>query len=150
MQQTKNQFAEAELKVSFTPSKNPFQISSTGEVESFLYEIWDKELLHFQEQFYVLYLNHAKEIVCWRCLHTGMVTSCVMDFRLLFGFAFGCAATNIIIAHNHPSGKLKPSQADISLTIRVKKLGELLGVALTDHFILAGGKSLSFREEGLL
>jgi DNA repair protein RadC len=150
MQQMKNQFTEAELKVSFTPVKNPVRVCGSHEVVPFLYEIWDQDLINLQEQFYVLYLNNAKDIVCWRCLHTGMMTSTVLDIRMLFGFALGCGATGIIVAHNHPTGQLKPSNSDISLTITIKMAGELLDVPLLDHIIIGNGKGFSFRDEGLI
>ena len=150
MRKLKNQFKAAELKISYKAAIHPTAITSEKDAEQFFYAIWDKKLINLQEQFYVLYLNQASEVICWRCLHTGAITSSVIDMRLLFGVAFGCCATRIIIAHNHPAGQLNPSQLDYNLTHRIKQAGKLLEVPLADHLIIAGGKSVSFYATGLM
>lgn len=146
----KSTFSEAELKISYTPPKNPITISDENKAETFLYSIWDMELINLQEQLYVLYLNQNNELLCWRCLHTGAITHTIIDLRLLFGFALGCGATRLIIAHNHPSGKLEPSKADKELTEKVREAGSLLEIGLLDHLILGGGMSLSFKATDLI
>ncbi len=150
MRKSKNKFSQAQLTVSFKPSCHPVKIMDKQDAESFLYSIWDKELINVQEQLYALYLNQNNEVICWRCLHTGTITSSVLDLRLLFGFGLSCCAVAILIAHNHPSGKLKPSQADLIFTNKVAEAGALLEIALLDHLILGNGKSMSFREDRLI
>ena len=150
MKTPKTNPSEAQLHVSFTLPKNPIKLMTSNEVTDFLFSIWDTALLNLQEQFYVIFINSANHVVCWRCLHTGTIANTTVDLRLLFGMAFGCGAVGMIIAHNHPSGNLKPSQSDISLNNRIKEAGKLLGVRLYDHFIVAHNGSFSFLESGLM
>jgi DNA repair protein RadC len=150
MRKLKPNFSEAELTVSYKAPKNTVTINDEHQAEAFLYSIWDTALINLQEQLYVLYLNQKHELLCWRCLHTGSITHTIVDLRLLFGFALGCGATNMIIAHNHPSGKLEPSKADKELTLKVKEAGKLLNICLLDHLILGGRTSLSFRSIALI
>ncbi len=146
----RTQFTEARLTVNFIPSNHPTKILEREDAENFLRSVWDDELIALQEQLYVLFLNQANEVICWRCLHTGTITSSLIDVRILFGLALGCCAVGFILAHNHPSGKLKPSQADLAITKKVKDAGELLDIVLLDHFIVAPKGSISFREMQLL
>lgn len=150
MRKSKNPLIEAELKISYKTPTNPVKIIFKRDVDKFLFSIWDHSLLCVQEQLYVMYLNQASEVICWRCLHTGTITSSEIDLRLLFGFAFGCCATSIIIAHNHPTGTLVPSLADREMTKRIKEAGALLQVPLVDHFLIGLGRSFSFYREGML
>ena len=84
-------------------------------------------------------------------MSTGGITGTVVDIRLLLSVALKTAATGIILAHNHPSGNLKPSEADKELTSKIKKASEYMDIKLLDHLIIAPeGKYLSFREDGLL
>ncbi len=67
---------------------------------------------------------------------------------MVFATALKCLATSMIIAHNHPSGTLIPSQADLNLTKKIAEAGKLLDIALLDHIILTEGSYYSFRDEG--
>lgn len=144
MRHIKNQFAEAELKLTYKKAKNPVKITNGNEAYFYLKSIWDKELIHIQEQFYVLFLNQHKEVICWRCLHTGTINNAIVDKRLLFGYAYGCMATGIIIAHNHPTGHVKPSIADCSLTNELIQASKIIGIALFDHLVIGDGGYYSF------
>jgi DNA repair protein RadC len=73
-----------------------------------------------------------------------------VDLRLLFSIALLSRASSIVVAHNHPSGTLKPSEADKILTKRIVQAGELLSLNLNDHIILTKSSYYSFRDEGLL
>lgn len=141
-------FANAELQLSFKSAINPVKIENSKVAERFLRSVWNKDLLTVQEQFYVLYLNTANEAICWRCLHTGAINGSLVDVRLIFGLAFGCLASSLIIAHNHPSGQVIPSKADYKLTDEIVQAGKLLKVAVVDHFILGNDSSYSFMENG--
>ena len=73
-----------------------------------------------------------------------------MDQRLIFKMAMDNFSSSIILAHNHPSGNLKPSQQDIALTNKLREAGKLLDISVHDHIILAGKSYFSFADEGLL
>ena len=143
----KNQFAEAELKLTYKKAVHPFKITNGNEAYFYLKSIWDKNLIDIQEQFYVLFLNQQKEVICWRCLHTGTMSDALIDKRLLFGYAYGCMASGIIIAHNHPSGQIRPSKADYSITQEIKLASRIVGITLVDHLLIGDNKYYSFLSE---
>jgi DNA repair protein RadC len=105
------------------------------------------------EQFYVLLLNRANIITEHQLISKGGVAGTVVDAKLIFRKIFEDArslTSNIILCHNHPSGNLKPSQADIELTKKIKDAGKLLDITVLDHLIFANEGFYSFADEGLL
>ena len=83
-------------------------------------------------------------------LSTGGVSGTVADPKLVFAAAIKANASAMILAHNHPSGQVKPSQADINLTKKLVGGGRLLEIPVLDHIIVTGEESYSFADEGLL
>lgn len=106
------------------------------------------ELAH--EEFWILMLNNSNKVIHRYNLSKGGITATMVDVRLLFKKALSHSATSIILAHNHPSGTLKPSQADKQLTEKVKKAGEILDIKVLDHLIITEKSYFSFADEGLL
>jgi len=78
----------------------------------------------------------------------GGINGTVADVRLLFATAVQSLATSVIIAHNHPSGTLEPSNADIQLTDKIKEAGKLMDISLLDHLIITDYGYYSFADEG--
>ncbi len=144
MRQTKNKFAQAELKLIYKRAINPVKITNGNEAYSYFKSIWDKELINIQEQFYVLFLNKAKEVICWRCLHTGTMSEALVDMKLIFALAYGCLASSFIVAHNHPSGYVNPTQADFILTKELTGVAKLLGFNFIDHLVIGNSQYYSF------
>lgn len=103
---------------------------------NFFMKVWDRALINLQEQVYVLFLNGSNEIISWRCVNTGSSDATNFDIKFTLSCALNCMATNIIIAHNHPSGELRPSLSDYQATERLKKAAELLDMRLLDHLII--------------
>ncbi|QEM13494.1 JAB domain-containing protein [Mucilaginibacter rubeus] len=99
-------------------------------------KIWDDSLINLQEQVYVLFLNSRNEVISWRCVNTGSSKATTFDIKFTLSCALNCMATNIIIAHNHPSGELRPSITDYQATERLKMAAELLDIHLLDHLII--------------
>jgi DNA repair protein RadC len=106
------------------------------------------ELKH--EEFWIIYLNNANKIQLKTQLSKGGITGTLVDTRLVFKRALELAATGIILCHNHPSGTLKPSSADISLTKKIKLGGEVLDVKVLDHLIITENNYFSFADENML
>jgi len=102
------------------------------------------------EEFWVLLLNKANEVFSRERLSTGGMAGTVVDVKMLFKVALDARAAAVIAIHNHPSGSLQPSQADIDLTLRLRKAGELLDLALLDHLIVSERGYYSFADEGML
>lgn len=106
------------------------------------------ELPH--EEFWVLYLNNSNKIIKSAQLSKGGITGTVVDVRLAFKEALQLGAVGIILAHNHPSGTLKPSQADIKLTKKLRTAGESLDIKVLDHLIITEKAYFSFADENML
>ncbi|CAL2101961.1 DNA repair protein RadC [Tenacibaculum sp. 190130A14a] len=102
------------------------------------------------EEFWVLFFNNANEIIAKQQLSKGGFTGTIVDIRLLFKRALELQSIAIIVCHNHPSGKLKPSKSDIHLTRKIKKAGETLDIKLLDHLIITEKAYFSFVDEGVL
>jgi DNA repair protein RadC len=102
------------------------------------------------EEFWVLLLNRANRVVKKNQISQGGVAGTVADPKIIFKMALEELASGIILAHNHPSGNLNASQADIDLTKKLKEAGKLLEIQVLDHLIIAGQKYFSFADEGLL
>lgn len=102
------------------------------------------------EEFWVLFLNNSNKIVDKSQISKGGLTATIVDIRLVFKRALELASVGIIICHNHPSGKLEPSNADKQLTNRIKEAGVTLDIKLLDHLIITEKSYFSFADEGLL
>lgn len=102
------------------------------------------------EEFHILFLNKANFVLHKSKISSGGITSTVVDARMIFKVALEHNATSIILAHNHPSGTLKPSHADKSLTQEISKAGQTMNITVLDHLIISKHGYLSFADEGLL
>lgn len=102
------------------------------------------------EEFWILYLNNSNKILQTQQLSKGGITGTVVDIRLVFKPALQIGAVAIILVHNHPSGTLKPSAADIQLTKKVKVAGETLDIKVLDHLIVTEKAYFSFADEQML
>lgn len=105
------------------------------------------ELPH--EEFWVLYLNNSNKILFKTQLSKGGLTGTVVDVRIVFKIALEQNATAIILSHNHPSGKLMPSDADIQITKKIKSAGQQLEIPVLDHIIITERGYYSFADEGI-
>lgn len=104
----------------------------------------------YHEEFWLLMLNKANEVFARERLSTGGTSGTVVDVKLLFKTALDARAAAVIAVHNHPSGNLQPSQADLDLTKRLRRAGELLDLPLLDHLIVSARGYYSFADEGTL
>ena len=115
------------------------------------YILFQKELgdLNY-ENFFVLLLNRANKVLKTVRISDGGITGTVVDQRKVFKVALDNNATSIILGHNHPSGQLTPSTADIDLTRKMKAAGETLDLPVLDHIIVGDGNYYSFADEGIM
>lgn len=102
------------------------------------------------EQFYTILLNRANKVIDVIKISQGGVAGTVADAKVIFKSAVEKLASGIILAHNHPSGNLKPSQADITLTRKIKEAGSLLDISVLDHIIIANDEYFSFSDQGMM
>jgi DNA repair protein RadC len=102
------------------------------------------------EEFHVLLLNRSNLIIRKEFVSRGGVSGTVVDPKIIFKIAVEHLASSIILCHNHPSGNLKPSDADISLTKKIKEAGILLEIPILDHLIISDTGYFSFADEGMM
>lgn len=100
------------------------------------------------EQFKVLLLNNANKVLGIADISTGGISSTVADPRIVFATALKANASKIILAHNHPSGNLQPSQTDKELTAKMKEGGRYLDLHVIDHLIITNDGYYSFGDQG--
>lgn len=102
------------------------------------------------EQFWIIILNRSNRVISKRAISLGGVSGTVVDPKIVFKIALEDLASGVILVHNHPSGNLKASQADIKLTEKIKKAGQLLEIPILDHVIFTDDGYLSFSDENIL
>lgn len=106
------------------------------------------ELPH--EEFWIVYLNNSNKVIYKSQLSKGGITGTLVDVRLVMKTAIEVGAIALILAHNHPSGTLKPSEADKQITKKLKTASESLDIKILDHLIITEKAYFSFADEGML
>lgn len=104
----------------------------------------------YHEEFWLLLLNRANDVVARERMSTGGSAGTVVEIKMVLKTALDARAAGMIAIHNHPSGSLKPSRADIDLTQKLFDAGKLLDVPLLDHLIVSEQGYYSFADEGML
>lgn len=123
------------------------KISSSRDV----FELLHPELMDLKhEEFWVVLLNRANRVIRKQRISHGGVAGTVADPKLIFKLALEELASSLIVAHNHPSGNLTASKADIDLTMKLKEAARFHDMSLLDHLIISHNKFMSFADEGLL
>lgn len=149
--QLRGDWTAGEIRVTYKPGlKSRPPITGTVEAYLFISSLWDKKLITLQEQMMAVFMNRTGQVIGYRLLNTGNISHCDIDTRLLVSLALHCMASSVIIAHNHPSGNLTPSDADITLTKKVRDALALIDITLLDHQIITVGGWLSMANEKLL
>lgn len=133
-----------------TMTDRPYIKSSQDAVDIFK-EIFKAEKMGLQEQFVVVFLNRAHQVIGCANLFMGGVASTIADVKIILAMALKVMSSAVLVAHNHPSGNLSPSTEDAKLTSKLKEALELMDMQLLDHVILGPDYNyLSFADEGLL
>ena len=102
------------------------------------------------EEFWVVYVNQANIILKVEQVGSGGLTSTIVNVRNIIRTAVSVSATGLFLCHNHPSGSLKPSDSDITLTQKIRKAAEVFDIHVLDHIIIHKENAYSFYAEGLL
>ena len=127
-------------------AKQSVQIKSPEDVYNSIRHYSDRS----QEHLIVVALNGAHEIIYTETVTVGLVNMTIVHPREVFSNAIEKRASAIIIAHNHPSGRLNPSSEDIDMTRKIVKAGSILGISVLDHLIISSAGYLSFKAKGLI
>ena len=141
----------AEIEISYNPkykaSELPKVVTSTDGYEC-LKNVFPS--LDYREFFYILCLNRNNKVLGYCQISMGGVSGTVADVKIIMQTALKSNACSIILAHNHPSGNLIPSEADKDLTKKISAAGKLLDIPVLDHLILTSESYFSFADEGLM
>ncbi|MDQ8005510.1 MAG: JAB domain-containing protein [Pedobacter sp.] len=146
-------FNVAEVQLSYKPhfkAQERPQISTSQQAYQVLMNNWDMSLINFLEQAKMILLNRNNRVLGIVDLSKGGGSSTVMDTRVVFAIALKSTATSIILAHNHPSGNLRPSSDDIRITKKLKEAAKLLDIELHDHLIISESGYCSMLEEAYI
>lgn len=146
-----SQVAEVELvyRSKVKASQRPL-ITSSSDAADIFRSLWEEGKIDLVEQFKVLFLNRANRVLCVNNVSSGGITGTVADPRLIYATALKVNAVSLILAHNHPSGSLKPSRQDEDLTQKIRCAGAYFDMKVLDHIILTSESYFSFADEGLL
>lgn len=138
---------EVSYKQSFVTEVRPKILTSKNAFEILL-QSWNMNTIELRETFKILLLKRDNRVLGIFEVSTGGVSSTVVDPKLIFVTALKTNASSIILAHNHPSGNLSPSESDKVLTKKLKEGGKLLDIQVLDHLIISPCSFYSFQDEG--
>lgn len=143
----------SEIRLSYkskvSHDKRP-SVHSSQDAFAIFKKSWDNCIIEIQEQFKILLLNKAHRVLGIYESCSGGSDAVIIDLRLLFTCVLKANASCVILCHNHPSGGLKPSDADKKLTNKINEVGRLLNIKILDHLIISRQGYYSFADEGLL
>lgn len=143
----------AEISISYSskvkPSERP-KIGSSRDACEILRDNWSEGSIEHREEMRIMLLNRMNKVLGIYLVSVGGFAGTICDPKVVFQAALKANASSIILAHNHPSGNLKPSNADLQLTEKLKKGGLLLDIAVLDHLILTEETYISLADEGLM
>ena len=141
----------SEIQVSYTPNLLvDMSVKNSKKSFELMLNEWEQETLQMQEEVKIILLNRSNKVLGIYSLAKGGLTSCIVDVRIILSIALKTLATGIILFHNHPSGNLKPSKADLDITKKLKNSCDLLDISLLDHLIITKDNYFSFADEGLI
>ncbi|NIJ43646.1 DNA repair protein RadC [Wenyingzhuangia heitensis] len=102
------------------------------------------------EEFWILHVNNSNKVIDKQLISKGGLTGTLVDLRIIFKKSLELLSTAMILGHNHPSGKLQPSQADKQITQKIKNAAATLDIKVLDHLIITQKAYFSFADEGIL
>jgi len=139
-------YKAAEVKLTYvtkTPVSQRIKIKNAEDAACLFFMVWDWTTIEHIEEVKMIMLNRANRVLGVAHLTKGGLNGSIIDTRVILQYAIKANAHAIILAHNHPSGSLEPSDADIKITSRVRDALELVDIKLLDHFILNSDEQYS-------
>lgn len=137
------------LELKYIPTNiDKVKISESKDAYDYLLPLYNADTLEYSEEFVVLFLNRANNTLGYMVMG-GTTSSTLICPQRLFAEALLCGAQAIILSHNHPSGRLMPSDADKKLTSELRIVAKALKIDILDHLIISNQSYLSFADEGI-
>lgn len=143
----------AEVEISYKNKVKPserYKITNSKDCFRLFRTFFDDGMIEHHEQMGIICLNRANKVLSYSLISQGGISGTVVDPKIIFQIALKVNASSVILAHNHPSGVLNPSEADCRITRNIKESGEMLEVRLLDHLIISTDTYYSFADEGAL
>lgn len=144
-------FAYAEIELTYRNKLRPedrLKIHDSSIAYHLLMTAWDMNKIELVEQFYLILLDKSSACIGIANIATGGVSACIVDPKIVYATALKAKASNLILAHNHPSGNLEPSKNDLKLTEKLIEGGELLDIRVLDHLIVTPTRYSSYVDNG--
>jgi DNA repair protein RadC len=145
----KYKFPKIKVKVSVTKG-DKVTITSPEKMVEVMRSIFDADTILWTEEVIMVCLNRANDVMGYYRVSSGGFSGTILDPRVVMTIALNNASSSIILAHNHPSGNLKPSEGDKAITEKIRKACAFFDMNLLDHLIITDESYLSFKEEGLI
>ena len=123
-------------------------VSNSKEAYEACMEIFNKDTIQYTEEVLLLFISRAGKLLGFSKISSGGTSHVIIDSKVIFTLALNSCAQSIIVAHNHPSGNLTPSRADIAITEKLCKQGEIMDIKILDHIICSNEGYYSFLESG--
>jgi DNA repair protein RadC len=149
---TYNNIPEIKISISFDKilkKSELMKITSSRDAYEIFKRVFNADTFDWCEEVVMLCVNNSNKVVGFYKVSSGGMTGTVIDVRMIFTTALQCLATGVIIAHNHPSGTLIPSEADKAITKKIKEAGKYLDINILDHLIITDENYFSFVDEGI-
>ncbi|TCD28613.1 DNA repair protein [Pedobacter psychrodurus] len=143
----------AEIEISYRPkfkvAEQP-KVTSSDMAFKILLRSWDAGRIELLEEFKVVLLSRQNRVLGVVDISRGGFSDVVTDPKVIFSIALKSCASSLIVSHNHPSGELRPSAADILLTSKLVSGGQILGITVHDHLIVSPYGYFSFKDEDMM
>ena len=144
-------YTVGEVELSYKPKfKNLHKIVSSEDAYKYLLPTYKEGTIRYKEYFKVLFLNQANQVLGYTLISEGGITETSVDVRVILQAALLTNSVALVLAHNHPSGNLRPSRQDMEITKQVKEAAKLIRITVIDHLILTDAGYYSFSDEGQL
>jgi DNA repair protein RadC len=127
-----------------------YQMKTSADAAQFFRTIFNADTIQWTEESAMITLNRANEVISVDKLSSGGTSGVIVDSKVVFTIALKLTGHSIILAHNHPSGNLKPSEQDIEITRKLRSGGDILDIRVLDHIILSDTGYLSMADEGYI
>lgn len=141
---------EIEVRFSTVNRKHFGKVGKSSDVADFIRGLYPPDTIELQEQFFVLFLNRANQVIGYYRHSIGGVSGTIVDTKIILATAMKSLSSAVILAHNHPSGNTTPSDLDIQMTRKIKEAASYAEIGVLDHLIITRDSYYSFADNGLL
>lgn len=141
----------SEIKISYSHNVRPserLKVTCSRDAYNYVLPIWKD--IEYRESFAVLLLNRGMKVLGLSWISVGGISGTVVDAKIIFQAALKANASSVILVHNHPSGTMQASDADLKITRKIKTGASFLDITVADHIIISSDSYLSMADEGIL